>query len=168
MTSRLLLLTFVLASPATLPLAQNLGSLDQVPAKARQYIAYTAEPQVVSAGRRSVLELHFHVLDGFHVNSHTPKSDLLIPTRLDVEPAADVKVEPAEYPPGKPYSFTFDPANKLDVYADDFTLRLPVVAQASTQAEPRELHGVLHYQACDKALCYPPRSLPVSVVFSAR
>ena len=42
------------------------------------------EQQMVAAGKRSVLELHFRVVDGFHVNSHTPKSELLIPTQIDV------------------------------------------------------------------------------------
>ena len=50
--------------------------------------------------KRSVLELHFRVVDGFHVNSHTPKSELLIPTQITLQPPAGVKTEAAEYPAG--------------------------------------------------------------------
>ena len=144
--------------------AQDIGSLDRVPEKNRQYVAYAAEQQVIPAGKRGVLELRFHVVDGFHVNSHTPSSELLIPTRVELDPAGGVKAAAFEYPAGKSYSFSFDPTNKLDVYADDFTVRVPVTATLG----PHELQGALKYQACDKAACYPPRSLPLTVLFTAK
>ena len=144
--------------------AQQFGSLDNVPAKNRQYVAYAAEQQVVPAGKRAVLELHFRVQDGYHVNSHTPKSELLIPTRIELEPADGVKASVPEYPAGKAYSFSFDPSEKLDVYADAFTVKLPVTASAGAH----EVHGALKYQACDQAACYPPKTLPISVIFTAK
>jgi hypothetical protein len=30
------------------------------------------------------------------------------------------------------------------------------------------MDGTLRYQACDHAACYPPKSLPVQVIFTAR
>lgn len=155
------LILAVLLPPA---IAQDLGSLDQVPVKNRQYVSYASEPQVLPAGKRGVLEFHFRVLDSFHVNSHTPSSKFLIPTKLELEGTERLKLSSPEYPAGKPYSFSFDAGNKLEVYADDFTVRVPVSAPAGSY----ELHGTLRYQACDKALCYPPRSLPVSVLFTAK
>ena len=53
-----------------------------IPVKAKTYIVYAAEPQTVAAGKKSVVEMHFKVQEGFHVNSHTPRSELLIPTNL--------------------------------------------------------------------------------------
>ena len=144
-------------------LAQEFGSLDAVPAKNRQYVVYAAEQQTVPAGKRAVLELKFRVQDGFHVNSHTPKSELLIPTRVELQPT-DVKVAAAEYPAGQEFSFSFDPTEKLDVYADAFTEKLPVTANAG----PHEIRGALKYQACDHAACYPPKTLPISVIFTAK
>ena len=85
--------------------------------KPKSYVVYAAEQQKVAAGKRSVLELHFRVVDGFHVNSHTPKSELLIPTQIALQPAAGVKAEAVEYPAGTSYSFSFDPTEKLDVYS---------------------------------------------------
>ena len=144
--------------------AQQVGSLDAPAAKPKSYVVYAAEPQSVAAGKRSVLELHFRVVDGFHVNSHTPKSELLIPTRIELQPAAGVKAEAVEYPAGTSYSFSFDPTEKLDVYSGDFTVKLPVVAVAGTHT----VDGTLRYQACDNAACYPPKSLPVQVIFTAK
>lgn len=144
--------------------AQQIGNLDAPVAKPKSYVVYAAEQQSVAAGKRSVLELHFRVVDGFHVNSHTPKSELLIPTRIELQPAVGVKAEAIEYPAGTSYSFSFDPTEKLDVYSGDFTVKLPVVAAAGAHT----VDGTLRYQACDHAACYPPKSLPVQVVFTAK
>jgi hypothetical protein len=144
--------------------AQQVGSLDATVAKPKSYVVYSAEQQSVAAGKRSVLELHFHVVDGFHVNSHTPKSELLIPTRIELQPATGVKADAVEYPAGTSYSFSFDPTEKLDVYSGAFTVKLPVVAEAGMHT----VDGTLRYQACDNAACYPPKSLPVQVIFTAK
>jgi len=149
---------------ATVGYAQQVGNLDAPAAKPKSYVVYAAEQQSVSAGKRSVLELHFRVVDGFHVNSHTPKSELLIPTRIELQPAAGVRADAVEYPAGTSYSFSFDPTEKLDVYSGDFTVKLPVVAEAGSHT----VDGTLRYQACDHAACYPPKSLPVQVIFTAK
>ena len=152
-----------LAGAGANPALAQLGSMD-APAKAKSYVLYAAEQQSVPAGKRGVLELRFHLVQGYHVNSHTPKSDLLIPTALTLQPADGVKAGPLEYPAGQPFSFSFDPTDKLDVYAADFTIKLPVVATAGAHT----VDGALRYQACDHASCYPPRTLPVQVVFTAK
>jgi hypothetical protein len=144
--------------------AQQIGNLDAPAPKAKTFVVYAAEQQDVAAGKRSVLELRFRVVDGFHVNSHTPKSELLIPTQVSFQPAAGVKTEAVEYPAGTSYSFSFDPTEKLDVYSGDFTVKLPVVAKVGTHT----VDGTLQYQACDHAACYPPKSLPVQVIFTAK
>ena len=144
--------------------AGQLGQLDAPPKAVKHRVTYVAEAQAVAAGKRGVLEVRFRVDDGFHVNSHTPKSDLQIPTALELGAASGVKLIAAEYPAGKEYSFAFDPSEKLDVYSDSFVVRVPVVAVAGQH----ELKGELKYQACDKAACYPPRTLPVDVVFAAK
>ena len=144
--------------------ALQIGSLDPAPAKPRQYVVYAAEQQTVPAGKRAMLDLRFRVQDGFHVNSHTPKSELLIPTRVELADSSGVKVAAAEYPAGQTFSFSFDPSEKLDVYANGFTVKLPVTASPG----PHELKGALKYQACDHAACYPPRTLPISVIFTAK
>ncbi len=154
-------LVFILATTAHLGRAQ-LGM--DAPAKPRATVLYAAEPQTVSAARRAMLELRFQIVPGFHINSHTPKSQLLIPTTLTLQPADGVKPGALVYPAGVPYSFAFDPAGKLDVYASAFIVRLPVVATAGEHT----LDATLRYQACDNASCYPPKTLPVRIVFTAK
>lgn len=134
------------------------------PAQQKAYVVYAAEVQNVSANKPGVLELRFHTVQGFHINSHTPKADYLIPTTLTMDAAPGVKPGALQFPAGHPYSFSFDPSTKLDVYAGDFVVKLPVVAAPGDHT----LDGSLRYQACDNAACYPPRTLPVKVVFTAK
>ena len=158
----LLALSLFTATPAHHARAQ-LGSMDG-PVKPRAFVQYAAEPQTVPAGRRATIELRFQVVAGFHVNSHTPNSQLLVPTTLTLQPSAGVHLGALAYPPGSLYSFSFDPGDKVSVYAGSFTVKLPVVATAGDHL----LDGTLKYQACDNASCYPPTTVPVKVVFTAK
>jgi len=153
----------LLAGFATPPRVVAQFDMD-APGKPKTYIVYSAEPQTVPAGRHALLELRFQVVPGYHVNSHTPKSPYLIPTVLTLQAANGVKTDALQYPAGKPYSFAFDPTDKLDVYAGDFSIRLPVVAAPGDHT----LDATLRYQACDNASCYPPRTLPVKILFTAK
>jgi hypothetical protein len=36
------------------------------------------------------------------------------------------------------------------------------------EAGAHTVNGTLRYQACDNAACYPPKSLPVQMVFTAK
>ncbi len=145
-------------------LAAQLGQMDAPAPRVKQHVMYVAEPQTVAAGKRAMLELKFRVDDGFHVNSHTPKSELQIPTSVSFEIAEGVKLATALYPAGQEFAFAFDPGEKLDVYSNEFVVKVPVIAAAGEH----ELKGELKYQACDHAACFPPRSLPVDVVFRAK
>ena len=60
--------------------------------------------------------------------------------------------------------FSFEPKEKLDVYTGTFTVKVPVVAAAGEHT----VEGSLHYQACDNAACYPPKTLPLQVMFTAK
>ena len=151
-----------IALPAMLIAQQVL--LDGSPAKGVGHVTYVAEPESVPAGKAGVLELRFKVKDGFHVNSHTPKSELLIPTQIALQPVSGVKTGEVVYPAGTAYSFSFDPKEKLDVYTGEFVVKVPVVAAAGEHA----VAGSLRYQACDHAACYPPRSLAVQAIFTAK
>ena len=154
--------------PAVL-IAQQFGRLDTpglnaASSRGIDHVSYAAEPQNVPAGKAGVLELRFRVDDGVHVNSHTPKSELLIPTKIALQPASGVKVGEVVYPAGTMYSLSFDPTEKLDVYTGEFVVKVPVIAAAGEHA----VAGSLRDQACDHAACYPPRSLAVQAIFTAK
>jgi len=158
----LAVILFVFPVPSALQATAQI-SLDPH-AAAKAYVMYTDEAQTIAANKPATLELLFQVLSGYHINSHTPGSDFLIPTVVTLAPAAGIKTRDPHYPSGTPYSFDFDPGTKLDVYAGEFIIRLPVVASAGEHT----LEGTLKYQACDNASCYPPRTVPLKLLFNAK
>ncbi len=111
---------------------------------------------------QTMVDLDFRVASGFHINSNTPKSEFLIPTNLKMDLPTDIILGKIEYPPGKDLSFPFSPDEKLNVYSGDFAIKVAVHPLHAVQPGKYVMHGVLRYQACDNAQCFPPKTLPVS------
>lgn len=128
------------------------------------HVLFDAEAETIAANKPATVLLHLRVEPGFHINSHMPKSGLLIPTKLAVETAPGFDVTSVDFPAGQSYSFASDPGNKLDVYTGD------VLLMAHVKAAPGQhtLRGALRYQACDAAACYPPKLLKIEQPFTAR
>lgn len=120
--------------------------------------------ETVNAQRaaQTVVRLNFRVSPGFHINSNTPKSEFLIPTALKMDLPTDIVLGKIEYPEGKDLKFPFSPDETLNVYSGDFTVNLTVHPLASVSPGKYLMRGLLRYQACDNAQCFPPKSLPVS------
>jgi thiol:disulfide interchange protein len=112
--------------------------------------------------QQTMVNLDFRIPAGYHINSNTPKSEFLIPTALKMELPTDIILGKIEYPAGEDASFPFSPDEKLSVYSGDFTIALAVHPLKSVVPGKYVMHGVLRYQACDNAACYPPKNLPVS------
>jgi hypothetical protein len=147
---------------ALLTLALPILSAAQVPVQPPP-VTVAALP-LISAPRaeQTMVSLNFRVPTGYHINSNTPKSEFLIPTTLKIELPTDIILGRTEYPPGQDLSFPFSPDEKLSVYTGDFAITVGVHPLHSVVPGKYEMHGVLRYQACDNAACYPPRTLPVS------
>lgn len=119
---------------------------------------------LVTAARttQTKVDLNFRVASGFHINSNAPKSEFLIPTALKMDLPTDIILGKIDYPAGQDLSFPFSPDEKLNVYSGDFTVALAVHPLRSVVPGKYVMHGVLRYQACDNAQCFPPKTLPVS------
>jgi hypothetical protein len=111
---------------------------------------------------QTVVNLDFRVAHGFHVNSNTPKSEFLIPTKLNMDVPTDIILGKIDYPAGKDLSFPFSPDETLNVYSGDFTIAVGVHPLHAVVPGKYMMHGVLRYQACDNAQCFPPKTLPLS------
>jgi hypothetical protein len=117
------------------------------------------EQVTLVAGKASEVELHFRVAQGLHINSHTPKDDFLIPTTLSMPEGAGARLEEANYPAGGEFTLPLDPKTKLSVYTGEFTIRVRIVAMAGNHL----VEAKLRYQACDKNVCMPPKTIPVAI-----
>jgi len=110
----------------------------------------------------TIVDLYFRVASGFHINSNAPKSEFLIPTKLNIDVPTDMALGKTEYPPGQDLSFPFSPDEALNVYTGDFTVKVAVHPLKSVVPGKYVMHGFLRYQACDNGQCFPPKNLPVS------
>ena len=113
-------------------------------------------------GAQTKVALSFRVAHGFHINSNAPKDEFLIPTALKMDLPTDIVLGKIQYPAGQDVAFPFSPDTKLNVYSGDFTIDLSVHPLTSVVPGKYMMHGVLRYQACDNAQCFPPKTLPLS------
>src|SRR3954470_23162506 len=82
--------------------------------------------ELTPAGAGSgTLVVRCELASGWHVNSHTPSEDYLIPTTLDVTAATGAKIGEPGYPEGKKEKFSFSDT-PLSVYAGSFSIEVPV------------------------------------------
>jgi hypothetical protein len=117
------------------------------------------EQVTVTAGKPSDVVLHFRIAQGMHINSHVPKDEFLIPTTFSIPDGTGVLLEKATYPDGEEFTLPLDPSTKLSVYTTDFTIQARIVATAGNHL----VEAKLHYQACDKNACLPPKTIPVAI-----
>jgi len=120
-----------------------------------------ASTATVAAGRPGSVELRFRIDQDKHINSNTPHSQLLIPTKLRLNPPNDVGVGRITYPAGEDKSFPFAPEEKLSVYSGEFPVTAQLSANRTALPGKYRLHGELQYQACNDRACFPPMKLPV-------
>lgn len=123
---------------------------------------FVPEITTVYRGKPGTVQLNFRIPSGFHVNSNQPKQEYLKKTELRLDPPTDIAIEKYTYPPGENRSFPFAPDDKLSVYSGDFAVGVVVRPLKTVLPARYAVHGVLKYQACDNAACYPPKQLPVS------
>ena len=158
----------VLAGVAlTLPLiaaAQiQLGGLDRTTEAKKQHVELLTDSLQLTANKPQDVELRFRVETGFHINSHKPKDELLIPTELKLEPGS-FHIANAQYPPGSHFRLQVGDGEDLDVYQGEFRVALRLDAPKGDST----LSGSLRYQACDNAACFPARTLPVKIAVTAK
>ena len=131
----------------------------------RAFVTTPGIPAVsVGAGKKVAVQFPFEVVSGYHINSHQPSGENLIPTALTFSAPSDLVISGLQYPPGEMVSFAFDPKTKLSVYSGSFVVKGNVLAPAKVGTGAHTIHGELNYQACDNRVCYPPKKLPVEFV----
>jgi thiol:disulfide interchange protein DsbD len=109
-----------------------------------------------AAPGHGALVVHATVAKGWHVNSHTPSEDYLIPTVVKFSPPSGVRVGDARYPDGKKLKFSFS-ETPLSVYTEEFSVDAAVEWSAGTAPE---IGGSLEFQACSDTQCLAPASVP--------
>jgi len=99
---------------------------------------------------------------GWHVNSHTPKEDFLIPTEIRIRPAAGLVLSPVKYPKHKETKFSFSD-QPLAVYEGRTVFLVAGTVDAKAAPGPRTLTAVISYQPCNDNQCLPPAELTTAL-----
>jgi Disulphide bond corrector protein DsbC len=115
----------------------------------------------VASGKPATVQLRFKVAEGYHINSSKPTSELLIPTRLQLNPPTDIGVGSISYPKGHDLTLSIAPDQPLNVYTGEFVITGRVSATRSATPGNYMVHGQLKYQACNDRSCFPPKLAPV-------
>lgn len=106
--------------------------------------------------------LRVSLSEGWHVNSHKPLEEYLIPTVLRFDQHPILTVRGIVYPEHKMFTFDFSP-DPLAVYEETFVLGFVVEVDSTATPGDYTLNGTLRYQACSKKMCAPPRDLSIAL-----
>lgn len=105
---------------------------------------------------------HFLIEKGHHVQANPTSEPNFIPVVLKMEPASGVTASPVQYPAAKEEKIE-GLAKPIRVYEETFDIEVPIKL-GSDAALPLSWNGILTYQACKGATCFPPRKLKVEAV----
>jgi thiol:disulfide interchange protein len=151
----LALATSLLAAALLLAAATPAPAAAAIPRPEKAKLALQSDHTTYDPGATVRISALVAIEAGWHVNSHTPTFDYLIPTVLELELPAGWSQPEVEYPPAQKKTFAFADA-PLSVYDGDVVIqaRLKIPAGARPGAVP--IRARLNYQACDHSQCLPP------------
>ncbi len=121
-----------------------------------------ADADRLVAGKPFRLAVVAEIKPGWHVNSHTPKEDFLIPTEVKLKPAPGLAFSAVRYPKHKETKFAFSD-QPLAVYEGRTVFLVPGTVDAKAAPGPRTLTSVISYQPCNDNQCLPPTELTASL-----
>ncbi|MEO8053829.1 MAG: cytochrome c biogenesis protein CcdA [Acidobacteriota bacterium] len=121
-----------------------------------------ADANRLVAGKAFRLAVVADVKPGWHVNSHTPREDFLIPTEVEVKPVPGLKLSAVAYPNQLERKFAFS-EQKLAVYEGRTVFIVPGNVDAAAVPGPRTITAVLAYQPCNDNSCLPPAELTATL-----
>jgi hypothetical protein len=149
------------ASSGAAELPQNDSALPSPSAvvKPKAYVSLAPVPREKEFQIAVVVE----IARGFHMNSHKPSDQYLIPTTLTPQLPPGFQLRDTIYPDGKLEKFAFSPNKPLNVYTGTVTLRLRLAAGAGAALGAATIPLTLRYQACNDTTCLQPVKVPVEV-----
>lgn len=100
----------------------------------------------------------------YHINSHTPKDDFLIPTKLEIK-NKNIKVISVKYPQAKDVTFGFS-KEPVSVYEGEKFIGAVIKIPDSVSTGKFIIPIEISYQACNNASCMPPSTARDTLVIT--
>jgi DsbC/DsbD-like thiol-disulfide interchange protein len=120
----------------------------------------------LTPGGKAEAVVTIKIAAGYHINGN-PASKYQIATVLSVSAIDGISVGEAVYPPGVAKKFSFSP-DTIMVYESGIVIKQPLLANADAGKGNRSLTAKLRVQPCDDQVCYPPRTLPVTILVNVK
>jgi thiol:disulfide interchange protein DsbD len=106
-------------------------------------------------GAERTIFVEITIYPPFHINSHLPSDEFLVPTSVDFTLPDGVRIVKVDYPAGELKKFMFS-ESPLSVY--EGTVRIAATLALSSDFSGREVRidGSVGFQACDNNSCLAP------------
>jgi len=114
----------------------------------------------VAPGDRFSVTLDIDIANGWHINSHRPHQDYMVPANLHIASGLPVEVGEIAYPAAHDIELA---GEKLSVYEGKVSLSVPFTVAAAAQPGGAELSISLRFQACDNTSCLPPDEIRLKI-----
>ena len=122
------------------------------------------------AGKRAAVlqaKIPLVVQTGFHVNSNTPSDEYLIPLKLTWKSTGALEGGQVAYP--KPSQEKYEFSEKpLSVFTGKFEVVANFKVAANAPAGPGAAVGQLRYQVCNGKVCFPPKTIEVTLPYQVQ
>lgn len=121
-----------------------------------------ADADRLVAGTSFRLVVVADVRPGWHVNSHTPNEDFLIPTQVSLEAVPGLTLSAPKYPAHRETKFAFS-EKPLAVYEGRVLFRIDGIVDAAAAPGPRTLRATVGFQPCNEEQCLPPAEVKATL-----
>jgi DsbC/DsbD-like thiol-disulfide interchange protein len=121
----------------------------------------------ITSGESAEAVVRLKIDHGYHINANPPSFSYLIPTQLELTPAAGISVESITYPNALTRKFSFS-EQPLAVYEGEAEVKVRLNAEKSAAAGVHNLSAKLRVQACDDQVCYAPGSIDLTIPVSIK
>jgi suppressor for copper-sensitivity B len=136
-------------------LALSGGAHAQIQAPKKATFVLNADRTAYDPGSPARVAALVTIEHGWHVNSHKPTFEYLIPTVFDLPLPAGWSQKDVRYPTAKMKTFSFEP-HPLAVYDGDVVVVASFEIPKGAKPGSYPLQGSLRYQACNDQQCLPP------------
>ena len=120
----------------------------------------TIEQRAIRPGQTVILVLRVELPENIHLQSDKPRDPYVIPTLLTFTLPEGITVEEIAYPESTDFLLE-DWDEPLAVFEHEFTIEVRLVLDADFSPGEVVVPGSFLYQACDKRICFPPKTAAV-------
>jgi peroxiredoxin len=130
-----------------------------------QVVSVSAQPGAAAPGAHGELTVTMRIAPGYHTMSDRPSKPNYIATKVTLGESRDVAFGATAWPPSVPFDLG---GESIATFQQEAVARVPFDVAAGAGPGLRPVHGMVHYQACTRASCLSPATLPFETTVDVR